>query len=53
MNIKALLATSVVAVAPFAFARRLKAAASDCWWHGYTDDRALAHAVLRCDPVPA
>ena len=46
MNIKALLATSVVAVAPFAFAGKANAAASDCW-HGYTDDRALEYA--ECD----
>lgn len=42
MNIKALLATSVVAVAPFAFAQRADAAASDCWW-GKNSDRALEH----------
>ena len=42
MNIKALLATSVVAVAPFAFAQKADAAASDCWW-GKTNDRALEH----------
>ena len=42
MNIKALLATSVVAVAPFAFAGKAKAAASDCWW-GQTTDRALEY----------
>ena len=33
MNIKALLATSVVAIAPFAFAQKAEAAKSDCW-HG-------------------
>ena len=42
MNIKALLATSVVAVAPFAFAQKAEAAASDCWW-GQTTDRALEY----------
>ena len=43
MNIKALLATSVVAVAPFAFAQKASAAASDCWY-GDTNDRALEYA---------
>ena len=43
MNIKALLATSVVAVAPFAFAQKANAAASDCWY-GDTNDRALEYA---------
>ena len=42
MNIKALLATSVVAMAPFAFAQKADAAASDCWW-GKNSDRALEH----------
>jgi hypothetical protein len=46
MNIKALLATSVVAVAPFAFAQKASAAASDCWW-GDTNDRALEYE--ECD----
>ena len=46
MNIKALLATSVVAVAPFAFAQKANAAASDCWY-GDTNDRALEYA--ECD----
>ena len=32
MNIKHLLAASVVAVAPFVFAEKANAAASDCWW---------------------
>ena len=46
MNIKALLATSVVAVAPFAFSGKANAAASDCWY-GDTNDRALntSHAT--------
>ena len=43
MNIKALLATSVVAVAPFAFAGKASAAASDCWY-GDTNDRALEYS---------
>ena len=42
MNIKALLAASVVAMAPFAFAQKADAAASDCWW-GKNSDRALEH----------
>ena len=42
MNIKALLATSVVAMAPFAFAGKANAAASDCWY-GDTNDRALEY----------
>jgi hypothetical protein len=42
MNIKHLLAASVVAVAPLAFAQKAEAAASDCWW-GKTSDRALEH----------
>ena len=48
MNIKALLATSVVAVAPFAFAQKASAAASDCWW-GNTNDRALEYAECRVE----
>jgi hypothetical protein len=46
MNIKHLLAASVVAVAPFAFAQKANAAASDCWY-GDTNDRALEYA--ECD----
>ena len=46
MNIKALLATSVVAVVPFAYAEKAKAANSDCWW-GQTTDRALEYE--ECD----
>ena len=42
MNIKHLLAASVVAVAPLAFAQKAEAAASDCWW-GNASDRALEH----------
>ena len=42
MNIKALLATSVVAMVPFAFAGKASAAASDCWY-GDTNDRALEY----------
>jgi len=46
MNIKALLATTVVAMAPFVFAEKANAAASDCWY-GDTNDRALEYA--ECD----
>ena len=42
MNIKALLAASVVAVAPLAFAQKAEAAASDCWY-GDANDRALEY----------
>ena len=46
MNIKALLAASVVAMVPFAYAGKANAATSDCWW-GKTTDRALEYE--ECD----
>ena len=46
MNIKALLATSVVAVAPFAFAGKAEAKLSDCWFGTETDEE-LDH--FHCD----
>ena len=46
MNIKALLATSVVAVAPFAFAEKAEAKLSDCWFGKDTDEN-LEH--FHCD----